>query len=162
VTLYSLIQCYQCSTWLYGVTFQKTVIYNVGGSQSSGYEEFYLLGYITLCSLLKFIQHFGGTCGLHLQDRKISQTRNQREVQLCFLTAWLILWSWKWRWHVSLKYWLTFNRLHSYIPEDKPLDIHIFSPLKTFIIIISKWCHILNMAWNHVPCKITVALILSF
>jgi hypothetical protein len=34
----------------------------------------------TLCSPLNFNGNFGGTCGLHLQDLRISQTRNQREV----------------------------------------------------------------------------------
>jgi hypothetical protein len=31
------------------------------------------------CSPLKVSRCFGGTCHLHLQDRKISQARNQRE-----------------------------------------------------------------------------------
>jgi hypothetical protein len=34
---------------------------------------------ITPCSPLKFNRHFGGTCRLHLQGRRISQARNQRE-----------------------------------------------------------------------------------
>jgi hypothetical protein len=37
----------------------------IWGSNTSGYEEFYLLGY------------FGGTCHLHLQGRRISQARNE-------------------------------------------------------------------------------------
>jgi hypothetical protein len=34
---------------------------------------------ITPCSPLKVNQNFGGTCRLHLQGRKISQARNQRD-----------------------------------------------------------------------------------
>jgi hypothetical protein len=34
---------------------------------------------ITLCSLLKGNQRFGGTSCLHLWGRRISQARNQRE-----------------------------------------------------------------------------------
>jgi hypothetical protein len=33
----------------------------------------------TLCSSLKVNRRFGGTCHLHIQGRKISQARNQRE-----------------------------------------------------------------------------------
>jgi phosphate starvation-inducible membrane PsiE len=34
---------------------------------------------ITLCSSLKYIRRFGGTCSLNLECRRISQARNQRE-----------------------------------------------------------------------------------
>jgi hypothetical protein len=34
---------------------------------------------ITPCSLLEVSQHLGGICRLHLQGRRISQARNQRE-----------------------------------------------------------------------------------
>jgi hypothetical protein len=34
---------------------------------------------ITPCSPLKVNQSFGGTCRLHLQDRRISQAKNQHE-----------------------------------------------------------------------------------
>jgi hypothetical protein len=34
---------------------------------------------ITPCTPLKVIRRFGGTCRLHLQGRRISQARNQRE-----------------------------------------------------------------------------------
>jgi hypothetical protein len=34
---------------------------------------------ITSCNPLKFGQRFGGICRLHLQDRRISQVRNQHE-----------------------------------------------------------------------------------
>jgi hypothetical protein len=42
-------------------------------------DEFCLLGYKP-CSPLKVSRRFGGTCYLHLQNRRISQARNQREV----------------------------------------------------------------------------------
>jgi hypothetical protein len=38
-----------------------------------------VFGDITLCSPLKVSRHFGGTCRLRLQGRRISQERNQRE-----------------------------------------------------------------------------------
>jgi hypothetical protein len=34
---------------------------------------------ITQCKPLKLNRRFGGTCRIHLQGRKISHTRNQRE-----------------------------------------------------------------------------------
>jgi hypothetical protein len=34
---------------------------------------------VTPCSPLKLNRRFGGTCRLHLQGRRISQARNQRE-----------------------------------------------------------------------------------
>jgi hypothetical protein len=40
---------------------------------------------ITLCSPLKVNQRLGGTCHLHVQDRRISQERNQHEAELCYL-----------------------------------------------------------------------------
>jgi hypothetical protein len=36
---------------------------------------------ITPCSPLKVSRHFGGTFRIHLHDRKISRTRNQREIR---------------------------------------------------------------------------------
>jgi hypothetical protein len=39
---------------------------------------------ITLGSLLKVGQCFGGKCRLHLQDRKINQARDQGEIGLFF------------------------------------------------------------------------------
>jgi hypothetical protein len=42
-------------------------------------DGFYLLGYTVIpCSPLKLNRHLGGTCRLHLQDRRISQARNQQ------------------------------------------------------------------------------------
>jgi hypothetical protein len=39
----------------------------------------YIFGDITPCSPLRINWCFGGTCGLHLQGRRISQERNQHE-----------------------------------------------------------------------------------
>jgi hypothetical protein len=42
---------------------------------------------ITPCSLLKVGRRFGGTCGLHLHDRRTNRARNEREASLfttCF------------------------------------------------------------------------------
>jgi hypothetical protein len=41
----------------------------------------FIFCYITPCRLLKVIRRFGGIY-LHLQSRRISQTRNQREVNI--------------------------------------------------------------------------------
>jgi hypothetical protein len=45
-------------------------------------------------SPLKVVGRFGGTCRLHLQDRRISQARNQREAgrkKSGWFLSWLIL-----------------------------------------------------------------------
>jgi hypothetical protein len=52
---------------------------------------------MTQCSPLSVNQHFGGTYRLHLQGRKISQARNQRESrwQAGWFLAWLIFQLWR-------------------------------------------------------------------
>jgi hypothetical protein len=42
---------------------------------------------ITPCSPLKVNRRFGGTCRLHLQDRRISRERNQKPCYLLFCSA---------------------------------------------------------------------------
>jgi hypothetical protein len=71
-------------------------------------EEFYRLGY-NAGSLLKVNRRFGGTCHLHLQGRRISQARNQRESS-CLP-------------RVPPKRRLTFNGLHSVISQKIKLFI---------------------------------------
>jgi hypothetical protein len=64
---------------------------------------------VTLCSPLKANRHFGETCRLPLQGRRISQARNQREAnsKLC-----------RWRWRlVPLKRRLIFNGLRGVISQ---------------------------------------------
>jgi hypothetical protein len=77
---------------------------------------------ITPCSPLKVNRRFGGTCRLHLQRRRISQARNQRDggstQRPAVLASWLILRLWRWRPHVPPKRRLTFNRLHGVISEN--------------------------------------------
>jgi hypothetical protein len=38
--------------------------------------------------------------------------------------VWLNLQPWIWRCYVPLKRWLTFTKVHGYIPEDRTPDIH--------------------------------------
>jgi hypothetical protein len=86
---------------------------------------FYLLA--TLCSPLKVSRRFGGTYRLHLQVRKISRARNQRE------SRWLvelILPPWRWRRYVPLKRQLTFNGLQGVISQKMVLFIEPQIPHK--------------------------------
>jgi hypothetical protein len=70
-------------------------------------------------SPLKVNGLFGGTCRLHLQDRRVRRARNQRgsrwQADLCWFLTRLILRPWKWRRYVSPKRPLTFNGLHGVI-----------------------------------------------
>jgi hypothetical protein len=76
------------------------------------------------CSPLKVNLHFGGTCRLNIQDRSISQARNQSkcrwqgepQIQLsCWFLAWFILRPWRWRRRAPQKRRLTFNEPHGVI-----------------------------------------------
>jgi hypothetical protein len=66
---------------------------------------------ITLYSPLKDNWRFGGSYLLHIQRRRISQTRNERE------NRWqaLVLRPWRWRRYVPPKPQLTFNGVHGVI-----------------------------------------------
>jgi hypothetical protein len=105
---------------------------------------------MTPWSPLSFNRHFGGTCRLHLQDRRINQARNQREsrwqakLYSDMLSRWflarLILRPWRWRRHVLPKRRLTFNGLHGVISQK----IRFFIPtavrtsnLKTAIFFLN-------------------------
>jgi hypothetical protein len=96
---------------------------------------------ITPCSPLKVIWRFGGTYRRHIQDRRISHTRNQHEAggNLCSF---------------PLKLQLTFNGLHGimsqkielfittavrtsdptrhYVPEDRTLHNHSCENLRSY------------------------------
>jgi hypothetical protein len=79
---------------------------------------------ITPCSLLKVNRSFGRTCRLHLQGRRICQTRKQRES----------------RWQVeqtcSSETSVDFQRTtRRYIPEDRTLRNHRCENLISYIII---------------------------
>jgi hypothetical protein len=74
---------------------------------------------ITSCSQLKMNRRFGGSCRIHIQGRRISQARNQREARSYLL----ILRPWRWRWHVPPKRRLTFNWLHGVISQKRELFI---------------------------------------
>jgi hypothetical protein len=63
------------------------------------------------CSPLKLNRHFGGTYRLHLQDRRIDRTRNQRDKR-----------SRRW-WYVSPKRLLSLNGLRALISEKTILFI---------------------------------------
>jgi ferredoxin-thioredoxin reductase catalytic subunit len=80
---------------------------------------------ITPCSLLKINRRFGGTC-LHLQGRRISHARNQRESRWqisCWFLASLILRPRRWVQHVPPKRRLTFNVLHGVTSQKMHLFI---------------------------------------
>jgi hypothetical protein len=64
--------------------------------QSSSISKSFVFWDITQCSPLKVSGRFGGTCRRHLQCRRISQARNQREAggKLCSVLS---------------KHWLAFN-----------------------------------------------------
>jgi hypothetical protein len=72
---------------------------------------------ITPCSPLKVNRRFGGTCRLHLQSRRISRTRNQRESR----------WQARWKRHVPPKRRLTFKQIHGVISQKIKLFNSSFS-----------------------------------
>jgi hypothetical protein len=78
---------------------------------------------ITPCSPLKVNRRFGGTYRLHLQGRKISRARNQREIrwQAEALLARLIFRPWRWRGRIPLERRLTFDGLHGVISQKMAL-----------------------------------------
>jgi hypothetical protein len=80
---------------------------------------------ITPCTPLKVNRRFGGTYCLHLQGRRISRARNQCKSR----------WKARWRWHVPPKRRLTFNGLHSYIPEDSTLHNHRYENLISHLFL---------------------------
>jgi hypothetical protein len=77
----------------------------------------------TLFSPLKVNWHFGERTHLHLQGRRINQSREQHEAGSNQSSAWLILGPWRWRLHNTAKCWLTFNALHDVIPHKIELFI---------------------------------------
>jgi hypothetical protein len=75
-----------------------------------------------VCNMVKVNGSFGGTYWIHLQVRRISQTRNQREAlsiaELCLLR------SWRWRRHAPLECRVAFNGLYGVIiPEGKTFQL---------------------------------------
>jgi hypothetical protein len=79
----------------------------IWGSQSSGYEEFYLPG----CNAMKSTDV--------LEEHVTSLFRVQEQNLLlasCLFLAWLIQ-HWRWSWHVPPECWLSFNGLHSVISQ---------------------------------------------
>jgi hypothetical protein len=77
---------------------------------------------ITLCSPLKVNRHFGGTCRLHLQGRRISQARNQPGSACHLLSRWLLAWLIlrlsRRRRCVPPKRRLSFNGLHGIMSQE--------------------------------------------
>jgi hypothetical protein len=75
-----------------------------------------------MCSLLKANQHFGGTCYIHLLDRKTSQVRSQATPQLRRLFAGFklpgkVLWD---LWQTKRE-WSGFSQSTSVSPANNPL-----------------------------------------
>jgi hypothetical protein len=117
--------------------------------------EFCLLEY-NACSPVKVIRHFGGTCRLHLQGRRVSQWRYQHEAGS--KEIWLLLPSccvWVWGWACSACFILLSWLVHSsilkmeatcsskvsvdfqrttrcYIPENRTLHNHCCVNLKSY------------------------------
>jgi hypothetical protein len=91
-------------------------------------------------------QHFGGTCGLRLEGRRINQERNQREAG-SKLVSWLILRSWTWRRYVPPKSRLTFNGLHCIIAQKTEpfITTVVRASILTFRIYL---CHFLWLGLN--------------
>jgi hypothetical protein len=90
---------------------------------------------ITPCSPLKVNRHFGGTCRLHHQGRRISQTRNQ----LCLPPAFTLVsclaytLTLKMEATCSLETSVDFQRTTwCYIPEDSTLHNHRCENLKSY------------------------------
>jgi hypothetical protein len=77
---------------------------------------------ITPCSPLNVNRRFGGTYRLHLQGRRISRERNQRE-RRCQEPSRLILLPWRRRQYVTPKHRLIFNGLHGVISQKIVLFI---------------------------------------
>jgi hypothetical protein len=61
------------STRLHGGTSQKIVLFIVTGVKITYVLESSIFWDITPCNPLKVNRRFGGTCLLHLRDRKITQ-----------------------------------------------------------------------------------------
>jgi hypothetical protein len=77
------------------------------------------------CSSVEVHRRFGGTCGLHLQGRRVSQARNQQDAggKKSWFLAWLTLLSWRWRRYFPLKRGWTSPDLHSIITQKTILFI---------------------------------------
>jgi hypothetical protein len=80
---------------------------------------------ITQCSLLKVNQHFEGRCRLHLQGRRISQTKTRHGMitALSWFLAWFIFLLWKLSGYVRPKHLLAFNGLHGVMSQRIQLII---------------------------------------
>jgi hypothetical protein len=93
-------------------------------------------------SPLKVNRRFGETYRLHLQGRRISRARNQREIRW---QAELIFRPWKWKRYIPPKRRLTFNPLYiqRYIPKDGTLHNHRCENLKSHIgkLFTRDHCH---------------------
>jgi hypothetical protein len=90
-----------------------------------GYEKYYLLD-ITPCNSLKVNWRFGGTYGLHLQGRRISSARSQREsrrqiVQLTNRNFGLVR---------SVVVWQP--KAVSFCPTDEPMGIEVRYSISLF------------------------------
>jgi hypothetical protein len=70
---------------------------------------------IAPCSPMKINRRFGGTCRLHRQGRRISQSVNHRALLATWFLTWHILRPWKWRGHVSLKRRLTLTDYRAFV-----------------------------------------------
>jgi hypothetical protein len=92
------------------------------GSHSSGYEQFYLLGYTVMKTTVTELTFWRKILSPASRLKKWAKQEPRKNQSLlpasCWFLALYILWPWRWRWHVSLKHLLTFNRLLGIISQD--------------------------------------------
>jgi hypothetical protein len=108
-------------------------------------------GEITPCSPLKANRRFGGTCRIHLHDRRINQTRNQYEAGI---ELWLTLkMEATYFFETSVKFQEITWR---YVTEDRTLHSHSSENLKFVFLTISSngWSMWKCWSWlTHRICR---------
>jgi hypothetical protein len=101
----------------FGITFMIPLCLSSHLSElSHSLQKISVLWDITTCNQLNVNRRFGEKHRLRLQDRRISQVRNQKagSKQIPFLAR-LILQSWRWSWYVPPKRRLNLNGPHGVI-----------------------------------------------
>jgi hypothetical protein len=124
------LSSYHCT--LYKLTTDS----RIWGSDTSGYKELYLLGYIALQSVenqLSFRRNMSlpSKGSKYKPSKKSAWSRQQLLSASCWfiawqiavdtyfmLVAWLNLWPWRWRWRVPPKRRLTSNSLHGVTSQN--------------------------------------------
>jgi hypothetical protein len=112
------VHCYTCRV----EQMKKSLCTDTSGKAkpSLAMEGEVLTAVVTKGTGLKVNRRFGGKCRLHLQCRRISRTRHQRENM--WYSCLVYSWPWTSR-HVSPKRRLTFNELHRVISQKIELSV---------------------------------------